>query len=125
MRDAVTTAEPMVVVTIVPRPKAIISAPRKPESGLSGPSERLPAGLKRPFRLASRSTKITPGHMERFLRRLGISGKAYRRWTGGQSFGEFIEENPTWSLRAWQTLVVENLETFQAITRSGGYRHGC
>jgi hypothetical protein len=54
--------------------------------------------------------------MERFLRRLGISGKAYRRWTGNQTLKEFIAENPTWSLRAWQVLVIENLETLRGLS---------
>jgi Tol biopolymer transport system component len=36
------------------------------------------------------------------MRGLGVSGKAYRRWTGGQSFGEFITENPDHDvLPAW------------------------
>mgnify|MGYP001592526642 CR=1 FL=1 len=74
------------------------------------PVEELAAGLESPIRLAQRNARMRTAAMERFLRRLGVSGVAYRRWTGGQSFGEFITANPMWSLRAWQCLIIENLE---------------
>jgi hypothetical protein len=47
--------------------------------------------------------------MERFLRRLAIGGLAYQRWVGGQTYGQFIKANPSWSQRAFEVLVLENL----------------
>ena len=73
-------------------------------------TEDLPVDLKSPARLANRGTPPAPVKMERFLRALGITGTAYRRWAGNQSFGEFINMNPTWTLRAWQILILENAE---------------
>ena len=75
------------------------------------PIEELAAGLESPIRLAQRNARIKTAAMERFLRRLGGSGVVYRRWTGGQSFAEFITANPGWSLRAWQVLIIENRES--------------
>jgi hypothetical protein len=47
--------------------------------------------------------------MERFLRRLGVSGRVYQRCFGGQTYGEFIKANPSWTQRAFEVLILENL----------------
>ena len=60
-------------------------------------------------RLTRSNVKLTTASMRRFLRRADISGAQYRMWTGGQGFSEFIIANPSWSLRDWELLVLENL----------------
>ena len=72
------------------------------------PTERLPADTHGQ-RLSRYHRKPTPGRMERFLRRLGVSGRAYQRWVGCQTYGEFIKANPSWTQRAFEVLVLENL----------------
>jgi len=67
-----------------------------------------------PSRLAQRRTPLTTGGMEKFLRQQGIPSPCYRAWVGGQSFKELIAMNPTWKLRRWQELVLENLDILQA-----------
>lgn len=80
------------------------------------PTERkptvFPPGVK--LRLSRRGTRPKTGSMERFLRRLGVSGTAYRRWTGGQSLKDFHSANPAWTQRAWEVLILENLSTLRA-----------
>jgi len=65
-------------------------------------------------RLAKRATPITTGAMERFLRKLGISGTQYQAWAGN-SLKEWVAMNPKWSLRKWQELMLENLDAFQPL----------
>lgn len=67
----------------------------------------------RRLRLSRRGTKLSTGAMERFLHRLGIPGASYSRWTGAQSFKDFIAMNPAWTQRRWEELVLENLDTLQ------------
>jgi hypothetical protein len=52
--------------------------------------------------------------MERFLRRWGIPGVCYSKWTGGQSLKEFIAMNPSWTQRKWEELILENLDILKA-----------
>ena len=78
------------------------------------PAEDLPVGIVSPVRLCRRNAAIRPLAMKRILRQLGVSVTAYLRWTGEQSFADFIRMNPTWSLRAWQVLIIENLEGLRA-----------
>ena len=75
------------------------------------PRKGLPSDVGR---LAKRSTAITTGAMERFLRKFSISGAQFHAWAGC-SFKEWIAMNPTWTLRRWQELVLENLEAFQPL----------
>ncbi len=68
------------------------------------------------YRLPQHSTAFTTGHMERWLRRLGIPVRAYLAWNGAGLDGndssarlsDFIKRNPDWSLRAWAGLVLEH-----------------
>lgn len=88
------------------------------QEALGMPAEELGANLtttRQQIRLSPRTTRFSTARMKQFLRRLGISGIAYRRWSGGQSFGDFIAANPGWSLRAWQVLMVENSEVIKAL----------
>lgn len=71
------------------------------------PSEKTP--LNCPLRLWRRRTPLRPARMERFLRKLGITAKRYMEWTGGQPLRSFQEANPTWTQRAWEVLILENL----------------
>lgn len=59
------------------------------------------------FRLPRKAIACTSGAMERWLRKLGVTGTQYREWTGGQGLKAFIEANPTWSLRAWVGVLLE------------------
>lgn len=47
--------------------------------------------------------------MERFLKENRISQAAYKRWSGNQPLSCFEVENPLWTQRRWQQLVLENL----------------
>jgi hypothetical protein len=51
--------------------------------------------------------------MVRFLKALGVSVRAYSIWTGGQPLNAFSTANPTWTQRAWEILVLENLKTLR------------
>ena len=74
------------------------------------PAEELPANIVSPIKLSPRHTKMTPARMEHFLHQLGITSKQYGIWNGNWSLAKEIKANPTWSLRAWEVLVVECLE---------------
>lgn len=74
------------------------------------PLEDLPPDVISPIRLCRRNAAITPARMRAILRQLGITTSQYYRWTGRQTPAEFIAMNPGWSLRAWQILLIENLE---------------
>ena len=63
------------------------------------------AGVK-PTKVTAR---LTTGAMEKFLRKLGVTGAQYGRW-GNQSLGGFIHANRSFRLRDWQVLVLENIE---------------
>jgi hypothetical protein len=52
--------------------------------------------------------------MERFLKKCGITHGAYREWSGSQPLNHFGRDNPTWSQRAWEIVVLENLEVMGA-----------
>ena len=62
------------------------------------------------------STPLTTGHMERWLRRLGISRDQYLAWNGAGLNGngssaklsDFIVRNPGWTFREWAGLVLEH-----------------
>jgi hypothetical protein len=49
--------------------------------------------------------------MKRFLKKLGVTGAAYAQWSGCQPLNQFGKDNPTWTQRAWEVLVLENLDT--------------
>mgnify|MGYP001569425631 CR=1 FL=1 len=67
------------------------------------------AGVK-PTKVTAR---LTTGAMEKFLRKLGVTGAQYGRW-GHQSLGGFIHANRSFRLRDWQVLVLENIERVRA-----------
>jgi hypothetical protein len=52
--------------------------------------------------------------MERFLKKLGITMGSYMRWSGQQPLNAFAKDNPTWTGRAWEILILENLEIMGA-----------
>lgn len=66
-------------------------------------------------RLAQRTTALTPGRMEKWLRLLGITNKQWRLWTNFQTYQAFIDVNPTCKLRQWQELVLENLDNIKTM----------
>ena len=80
------------------------------------PSEELPSDVKSPIRLCRKNATITPARMRKILRDLHVALERYYVWTGHQTPTEFIAMNPTWSLRAWQVLVIENLNYLQGET---------
>ena len=65
------------------------------------------------IRLSMRSTRFTTARMEQFLRKVDVSSVEYRQWSGNQGLQEFIAANPTWSLRAWQVLILECAEVIK------------
>jgi len=52
--------------------------------------------------------------MKRFLKKLGIPMGSYMPWSGNQPLKAFAKENPTWTQRAWEVLILESLETIRA-----------
>jgi len=82
------------------------------------PSEAVPASAHiTGLRLAPHGTRPSPARMERFLRRLGIPINRYAAMVGGQSLRDFAKANPTWSQRAWEVMVLENLAALQGPDR--------
>ena len=61
-----------------------------------------------PFRLANRGTRISTGRMRQFLRKCGITVAAYSDQFG-DTLCQFAKDNPTWTQRAWEILVLENM----------------
>ena len=78
------------------------------------PTEDLEPYITAPFRLANRGTKATSGNLTLFLHRLGISDTKFDQWNGGWVIKKLLAENPTWTLRAWQVLILENLEILKS-----------
>lgn len=121
MAAKITAEQGPLALPTAPPHEASISAPRIARTPTSrrnsGPSEDLPHGYESPIRLWRRGTKPKTGRMERFLRALGISGRAYTAWAGGQSLKAFGASNPTWTQRAWEVLIVENLEMLRQFER--------
>ena len=73
------------------------------------PTENLPPDIpKPPFRLTNRGKRPRTARMKRFLKKLGIPLSAYYRWSGDQPLNAFVKENPNWTGRAWEVLVLEN-----------------
>ena len=70
-------------------------------------------------KLAPSGRKLSSTKMRDFINMLGISLSAYQRWSGGQTFEEFIAANSHWSLRDWQVLVLENRDNIVGQRRPG------
>lgn len=78
------------------------------------PTERLAAGIAQPaFRLANRGRKPNTARMKRFLKKLGVPMGSYMPWSGNQALNAFAKENPTWSQRSWEVLLLENLDSIR------------
>ena len=77
-----------------------------------------------PFRLTPAGTPPNTCRMEQFLKLLGITGVAYRQWAGSQPLSVFAAENPAFTQRAWEILILENTDnltdTAQGIGRFDG-----
>lgn len=60
------------------------------------------------------NTKPTVKRIRDFLKRNGMTEKGYRNWWDGleRSMGilDFFKRNPTWNLRQWEELLIENVE---------------
>src|SRR3990167_3852784 len=72
--------------------------PTEAEMGTEVP--RVPAGT----RFSNYNVPCRTARMERFLKRVGVTGKQYSAWTGGQPLNAFAKENPGWCQRAWEVL---------------------
>lgn len=64
----------------------------------------------RGLRLPAWTLPVTPHHMRRWLRRLGIPTPVYLRAAGERTLSDFSRRNPDWPLAAW---VGEQLEELQ------------
>lgn len=62
---------------------------------------------KSKVRLPHVGTALTTGLVESWLRKLGVTLKAYYTWSGEASMSDFIEANPTWSTRSFVGLLLE------------------
>ena len=49
----------------------------------------------------------TRGQMSKWLRKLGVSLTQYQEWSGDQTLEEFAKRNPSWPLRAWVGMLLE------------------
>ena len=72
------------------------------------------------LRLPRREVPFTNARMERWLRRLGLTGTHYLRWSGVASLKQFREWNPDWTMRAWAGLVLEHRDQLAAVMPSAG-----
>jgi hypothetical protein len=61
-------------------------------------------------RLPQWATRCTTGGMTRWLRKLGRSVEWYRADSGFRTLQEWIDANPTWPLRAFVGLVLEEAD---------------
>lgn len=52
--------------------------------------------------------KLDSLHMRRFWNDLGLTTKQHHSWTG-QTFGQFCQANPDWTMGRWRELVRENI----------------
>lgn len=52
----------------------------------------------------------TPGNMEKWLRKLGVSVAQYCAWSGDKGLSDFAKLNPDWPLRAWIGLMLEQMD---------------
>ena len=54
---------------------------------------------------------ITVSAMRRWLRKVGLTSEWYREWSGEPKMDAFANRNPTWPLRAWAGLMLEERES--------------
>jgi hypothetical protein len=59
------------------------------------------------------ATPCTLRGMRRWMRKLGLNIEWFRMWTGFGQLEEWITSNPTYSLRAWAGLLLEECETLE------------
>ncbi len=64
---------------------------------------------RRGLRLPQHGTPLTTGHMERWLRKLGFTGLKWAEFSGNQSLRSFITANPSWNLRAFVGMMLEQV----------------
>ena len=75
----------------------------------------LPSTEKAPFRLAQYAKPVTTVRLKRALRKLGITSDQYRMMSGGQPMNHFARENPGWTMRALEVMLIENAEQLRAL----------
>lgn len=73
-------------------------------------ADDLPSTEKAPFRLALYRLPVTTVRIKRALRKLGISSDEYRMMTGGRPMNHFARNNPDWTMRELEVLLIENAE---------------
>ena len=78
------------------------------------PAQDLPSTQKPPFRLARYNTPPRTGRMRRVLKKLDITVHQYGIISGGQPLNKFAGQNPGWSQRAWEVLVLENVDALRS-----------
>ena len=61
-------------------------------------------------RLPMWAAPATRGSMARWLQKLGVSSDFYCRWSGYARLEQWTEANPTWPLRAFVGLLLEQRE---------------
>lgn len=62
---------------------------------------------KYPFRLSYYGKPCRTARMKQVLAKLGVSVKQYYDLVGDQPINHFQRENPEWSGRAWEVLMLE------------------
>ncbi len=64
---------------------------------------------KKGFRFSGDEKPLEIRRMRRFLRLFSITPQQFKDWVGWDLI-DFIKHNPIWTLRAWEILVIENME---------------
>ena len=77
-------------------------------------SEWLADNGKVPFRLARYNTPPRTARMKQVLKKLGLTPDDYCHWSNEPLRG-FAKQNEGWSQRAWEVLILENLDGIRGV----------
>ncbi len=83
------------------------------DSMVNGVYPRLPR-----HRMSGLDVKLTERRIRAVLRWLKIPMDDYLAWSGNQSPREFLAENPDWTARSFEILILENLDLIQHRTKA-------
>ena len=76
--------------------------------------EDLPGNMKAPIVLARYGYPLNTTRMRRVLHKLGVSNEEFIEWSGW-TLTQWIAANKGWSERAFEVLLVENLDHVKAV----------
>ncbi len=91
---------------VSPKPRKVVES-QPLRSNFADDSHWIALARKKGVRLPRATTINTPGRMEHWLRKLGVSRRQYLDFSGEKSLRDFPAANPTWPLRAWVGILLE------------------